>query len=218
MNSIADILQFNQDRDEALGAPRDMTRADFATVFEEIKSHALSAMTSDGQLPPTVYLPSLAGEEIVKIGVMDVSPLVNDPRAKDALGGLLTHMLTHPDHDFCVFAHEAWVLKADALPGETPEQARDRMAKVVGGNKSISEMPERQEAVVLMMRSKTEQAMAMLPIVRDEASGQITAIEPGEGLIFPDAGAFMGRFAAPAPDAADLSSPLQNAPSTSTLQ
>lgn len=218
MNSIANILKFDQERDASLGAARDMTRADFAIVFEEIKNHALGMMSSTGEMAPTVFLPSLAGDQIAKIGVMDVSMLVNDPRGKDVLGSLLTQMITHPDHDFCVFAHEAWVLKADALPGESMEQARDRMAAIVGGNKSIAELPERQEALVLMVRSKTEQAMAMMPIVRDD-SGEISEIQAGEGLVFPDANAsFMGRFAKPSESEQDLSASAQNAPSTTTLQ
>lgn len=62
---------------------------------------------------------------------------------------------------------------------------------------SISDHPERTEAVVLTIRSKDTQALAMMAITRDAAGG-IIDVNPGE-LIFPDeAGNTMeGRFAAP---------------------
>lgn len=203
-------LSFDQPRDADLGETRPMERQDYLNVFEIVKDHAVGSLANEGEMPPTLFMPSISEGDVVRMGVMNVAPLLSGGPGKDILAGVIEKMLSHANHDFCVFAHEAWMIRAEARPGETPEQARERLG-VIG---SLADRPDREEVLMILIRAKDGQAMATLPIIRD-ASGAIAEVAAGDGLIFPDENAqFSGGFV----NNDQVGAPAQNAPSTTTLQ
>lgn len=185
-------LPISDFRDDDLGDARPMTRNDFNTVFNAIREQALSTLLEHGQSPPTVYLLSLDSEgQILRVGVMPVGDLVNQPVGKNILAMLITRLMEDPNHDFVIFAHEAWVLRAQTQNPQEIETLREAFTQ------SLEHHPKRTEALVLSLRSKDDQALAALPIERD-ADGSVARVEDAELMFSGDQGQVMeGRFAAP---------------------
>jgi hypothetical protein len=184
-------LPIADERDADLGAARSMTKDDFMAIFQEIKEQASGSLSETGSVPPTVFLPSMGPEGVARVGVMPVGDLVNHPVGKDVLAMLINRLIEDPNHDFVVFAHEAWVLQANAKSPEEVERLRE------ASQRSLADHPERTEAVVITIRSKETQAFAMMPITRG-ADGAVTDVGSGE-LVFPEENGHTmeGRFAAP---------------------
>lgn len=184
-------IQLAEERDDELGPARDMTRQDFLLAFDSVRQYATDALISQGAFSPTVLLPSLNESGIVRVGLMPVEPLVSDPQSKNILAELLAKLIEDPNHDFCIFAHEAWVLAVNA---DDPEAASALRAQAQLG--SLEHHPQRGEALMIHIRSKDDQAFCMLPIERD-ASGSIVEIKPGELQFLSDSVSLEGRFSAP---------------------
>lgn len=182
---IADV------RDAELGDARMMTKLDFEVIFKELREQAVGSLGETGSVPPIIFLPSMGPEGIARMGVMPVGDLVNHPVGKDILAMLMNRLIEDANHDFVVFAHEAWVLRADAKSPEEVDKLRS------AARRSLENHPERTEAVVITLRSKDMQAFAMMTITRD-ASGAVSDLGAGE-LVFSgeDGHSIEGRLAAP---------------------
>lgn len=190
-------LHIADERDSEFGPAREMSEADFAAVKKEMSEKASSVLLSSGDLPPAIYAVTMgeSAGEIARIGIAPVAHLINEPQGKEVIVQVMEQMLTDPNHDFVVFAHEAWVLKAkvDAENKEASIAAAREAAK-----KSLEHHPERTEAIFMQLRSKSRSAVCVLDFGRD-AQGQVAAIQNGE-LVFADApnSTFEGRMAPPA--------------------
>lgn len=184
-------LPLTQERDAELGEARVMTQENFESVFESIRQHALVAIAEQGAMTPLIFLPSLFEGGLVRMGIMPVGELINHPVGKDLLAEIMNRLIEDPNHDFVVFAHEAWMLMAR---GDDPGEAQ-RLREAA--SESIENHPERSEAVVITMRSRERQAMAIMPITRT-ADSSIVHVDPGH-LIFPETEGHRieGRFSAP---------------------
>lgn len=184
-------LPIAQSRDEELGEPREMTKDDFKTIHDAVRAQSLAWLGEHGELPPTVYLPSMNEQGIARMGIMPAGDLVNHPMGKDILAMIMSRLIEDPNHDFVIFAHEAWVLLAKSDSKETVDELR------AAAQGSIAEHPDRTEAVVINARSKNRQALCVMPIVRAE-DGTISEIKEGEITFADENGAsFEGRFAPP---------------------
>lgn len=182
---IADV------RDPALGSARTMTKLDFEALFQELRVQAAGFLAQAGSLPPTLFLPSMGAEGIVRMGVMPVGDLVNHPVGKDILSMLMERLIEDPNHDFVAFFHEAWALHANATSPDEVDKLRS------AARQSLEHHPDRTEAVVISIRSKDAQAFAIMPIARD-ASGAVSDLGHGELMFAGEDGHTMeGRFAAP---------------------
>lgn len=196
-HSNATEFSLATDRDPDFGPDREMSESDFLAVKNVLGEQAAGSLRADGYLAPAVYLVTLgeAPGEVKRIGIMPVGQLVNQPQGKDIIVQIMEKMLTDANHDFVVFSHEAWVLKPNvdpANPGAALAAARE------ASKQSLEHHPDRGEAIVMQLRSKTRSALCISGFTRD-ADGDLAAIEDGE-LIFADTlGASMeGRMAPPA--------------------
>lgn len=185
-------LPIADERDAELGPEREMTTADFEMASQAAIAQSLAWIGQQGEASPTVFIPSMGPEGILRMGVMPVGDLISQPVGKDILAMIMERLLEDPNNDFVVFAHEAWTLQATAGDPAAEQRLRD----AAGG--SIAEHPDRAEALVIHVRSKSRQALCMMPIIRDE-HGSITEITSAP-LCFPgeEGASIEGRFAAPA--------------------
>lgn len=185
-------LPIASDRDPELEPSREMDNEDFDLILQAIRSQALASLDETGSVPPTVFLPSMGPTGIARVGIMPVGDLVNQPIGKDILAMIMSRLIEDPNHDFVVFAHEAWVLQAKAENPDEVEALRE------AAKQSLEHHPERTEAIVVHARSKSRQGLCIMAITRDE-SGSIVDVAEGF-MTFPNenGSTFEGRFA-PAP-------------------
>ena len=174
---------FSKARCQNLGPARIMSRADFKTVYDELSAKAREIFGLRGEFEPMLFMPALSEKgEILQIACMSAAPIMEGPGGKDELALAIEALTAMPNHDFCVFVHEAWTLKAAS------QEELERCAR-----KSLEHHPEREEALVFNVRSKDLHAIAMIPILRD---GQSVCLGEGAGLMFPGQDeSFRGRFA-----------------------
>ena len=190
MNPMQINLPIAEERDEEFGPSREMTKDDFLTIHQAIRSQTIASITETGQMPPTVFLLSMAEANIARMGLMPAGDLVNHPEGKDILALIINRLLEDPNYDFVVFSHEAWILQAQADDENHVAELQDALKTTLANH------PKRTEAFVINIRSKNRQAMCIMPIKRD-AQGTVS-LDDGE-LIFSDAlnANFQGRFTPP---------------------
>lgn len=182
-------LPIASERDPELDPSREMNNEDFDLILQAIRSQALSSLDETGSVPPTVFLPSMGPTGIARVGIMPVGDLVNQPVGKDILAMIMSRLIEDPNHDFVVFAHEAWVLQAKA---ENPDEVEALRA---AAKQSLENHPERTEAIVVHARSKSRQGLCIMAITRD-GSGSIVDVAEG-AMTFPheNGSTIEGRFA-----------------------
>lgn len=192
--------------EDEFGVARKMNRDDFETVFNAIRSDSMAILLANKEeIIPTLFLPTLNEQgEIVRMGAMDATALLQTQN-KDILASVMKDLTNHPDHDFCVFAHKGWALNFEAMPDESEEETRARLLQ----SASVMDSDDKQEVLMIMVRSKEQQAIATLSITRSE-QGAIQRVDFGE-LMF-NSGDFISV------EAQDNMTSHQNAPSTMTLQ